>query len=94
MLTLRRQWTIEECGHQGDDMIHRYHLTFLFKDGSMTLKPSVDVEVPPPWPLACARRVKFLSILAVRCEYVPGVQEKNRSTGDTIHHVDTFRKHV
>ena len=58
-----------------DSMIHWYHLIFLFKDGPMTLTPSVDVQVPPVWPLACARRVKFLSILSLRCEYVPGGKE-------------------
>ena len=53
----------------------------------MTLKPSVGVQVPPVWPVACARRVKFLSTLALRCR-------KNRPTNDTIYYVDTFRKHV
>ena len=57
-------------------MSHRYRLISLFKDGSMTLKPNVGVQVAPVWPLACARRVKFLSTLALRCEYVPGAQER------------------
>ena len=59
----------------------------------MALKPSVDVLLPPVWPLACARRVKFLnSSIEVRVR--PWAQEKNSSTGVTILHVDTFRKHV
>ena len=42
----------------------------------MALKPSVDVPLPPVWPLACARRVRFLSTLALRCEFVLGHKKR------------------
>jgi hypothetical protein len=46
----------------------------------MTLEPSVDMQVPPAWPLACAGRVELIFLfgsfnLALKCEYVPDVQK-------------------
>ena len=42
----------------------------------MAQKPSVNVLLPPVWPLARARRVEFLSTLALRCEYVLGRKKR------------------
>ena len=52
---------------------------FPFRGGSTTLGPSVDVWVPPAWPLARARRVDFLFgplNLALNCKYVLEVPER------------------
>ena len=82
MLTIFRKQTVEECDHQGDTASRGFigivscNRNFPCKGGSMALKPSVDVLLSPVWPLACARRVKFLSTLALRCEYVLGRKKR------------------
>ena len=56
---------------------------FPFRGGSTTLGPSVDVWVPPAWPLVRARRVDFL-FGPLNCKYVLEVPEKNVSTSDMV----------
>ena len=58
---------------------------------------TIDMRVPPAWPLACARQVNFLFWpfnLTLKREYVLEVQEKDLRTGGTILRVDTSRKLV